>query len=68
MCIGAAMFGLTVWAVLLALYANGREASQKDLTFGNREPLSFPEGEFALQPVYTQVSYSEPERSTQVNR
>ena len=30
MSIGAAVFGLTIWAVLLAAYANGREADSKD--------------------------------------
>ena len=68
MCIGAAMFGLTVWAVLLVAYVNGRDASGNDLTFGNREPLPFPEGDVALQPVYTQVSYPEPRHTTQLNR
>ena len=29
MSIGAAVFGLTIWAVLLAAYANGREADSK---------------------------------------
>ena len=68
MCIGAAMFGLTVWAVLLVAYVNGRDASGNDLTFGNRAPLPFPEGDVALQPVYTHVSYQEPRRAAQTNR
>ncbi|HAY65091.1 MAG TPA: hypothetical protein DCY36_03590 [Acidimicrobiaceae bacterium] len=67
MCIGAAMFGLTVWAVLLTAYASGRDASRNDLAFGHREPLPFPEGEVALQPVYTQVTYPEPRQVSQVN-
>ncbi len=32
MCVGAAVFGLTIWAVLLAAYANGREADSKNLS------------------------------------
>ena len=28
MCIGAAMFGLTVWAVLLVAYVNGRDVQE----------------------------------------
>ncbi|MFL2986998.1 MAG: hypothetical protein ACJZ57_07130 [Candidatus Poriferisodalaceae bacterium] len=60
MSIGASMFGLTVWAVLLTAYASGRDASRKDLAFGNRAPGQFPTGEFAPQPGYTRV---EPPRS-----
>ena len=56
MCVGAAVFGFTVWAVLLVAYANGRDASSEDLSFGQREPLAYPKGEFALQPVYTRVT------------
>ena len=56
MSIGASMFGLTVWAVLLTAYATGRDASRKDLAFGNRAPAQFPTGEFAPQPGYTQVT------------
>ena len=55
MSIGASMFGLTVWAVLLTAYASGRDASSKDLAFGNRAPGQFPVGEFVPQPGYTRV-------------
>ena len=56
MCVGAAIFGFTVWAVLLVAYASGRDASKEDLSFGRREPLTYPKGEFALQPAYTRVT------------
>jgi len=52
---GATMFGLTVWAVLLTAYASGRDASKKDLAFGAREPMSFPEGGLKVQPAYIQA-------------
>ena len=38
MCVGAAVFGLTIWAVLLAAYANGREADSR-----NSAPQIVPE-------------------------
>ena len=55
MSIGAAMVGLTVWAGVLTAYASGRDASSKDLAFGNRAPSQFPAGEFVPQPGYTRV-------------
>ena len=55
MCIGASVFGVSVWGVLLAAYSNGREASNKDMAYGHRAPLAFPEGQFATQPAYTRV-------------
>ena len=58
MSIGASMFGLTVWAVLLTAYATGRDASRKDLAFGNRAPAQFPTGEFAPQQVVGRVRAS----------
>ena len=60
MCVGAAVFGFTVWAVLLVAYASGRDASNEDLSFGQREPLAHPEGGFAEQPAYTRVTAPEP--------
>ena len=54
------MFGFTVWAVLLVAYASGRDASNEDLSFGQREPLAHPEGEFAEQPAYTRVTAPDP--------
>tara|TARA_B100001250_G_scaffold402334_2_gene415324 strand:- start:9971 stop:10216 length:246 start_codon:yes stop_codon:yes gene_type:complete len=59
MCVGAAVFGFTLWGVLLVAYANGRDASSEDLSFGQREPLPLPTGEFAAQPVYTRVTAPE---------
>jgi hypothetical protein len=55
MCLGASVFGVSVWGVLLAAYFNGREASTKDMEYGHRAPLAFPEGQFATQPAYTRV-------------
>lgn len=55
MCLGASVFGVSVWGVLLAAYFNGREASTKDMAYGHRAPLAFPEGQFATQPAYTRV-------------